>query len=73
MDHWMHLVTQNVHTVTGSNSTIKVIIGPAKYPDIADQIITGPPSCSQKEPGIQDYGLPWAFSKHKPGLMLGTM
>ena len=25
----------------------------------------------QLEPGIQDYRLPWMFSKHKPGLMLG--
>ena len=58
--------------VTGRNSTIKVIIGTAEYPDTADQIITDPPQCSQEEPGIQDYGLPWAFSKHKPGMMLGT-
>jgi len=58
--------------VTGRNSTIKVIIGTAEYPDIADKIITDPPPCSQEEPGIRDYGLPWAFSKHKPGMMLGT-
>jgi hypothetical protein len=25
----------------------------------------------QLEPGIQDYRLPWVFSKHKPSLMLG--
>jgi len=28
---------------------------------------------SQLEPGIRDYRLPWAFSKHKPGLMLETV
>jgi hypothetical protein len=67
----MPLVTQNVHRVTGSNSTIKVIIGPAENPRIAYQIITDLPPCSQEEPGIQDYGLPRAFSKHKPSLMLG--
>jgi len=27
---------------------------------------------SQMEPDIQDYWLPLAFSKHKPGLTLGT-
>ena len=26
---------------------------------------------SQLKPGIQDYRLSWAFSKHKPSLMLG--
>jgi hypothetical protein len=26
---------------------------------------------SQLEAGIQDYKLPWAFSKHKSGLILG--
>jgi len=28
------------------------------------------PHVSQLEPDIQDYWLPWAFSKHKLGLML---
>jgi len=27
---------------------------------------------SQLEGGIQNYKLPWAFYKHKPGLMLRT-
>ena len=27
---------------------------------------------ARQEPGIQDYRLAWAFSKHTPGVMLGT-
>jgi len=59
-------------TVTGRSLTIKVIIGTTEYPDIADQITTDTPPCSQEEPEIQDYWLSWAFSKHKHGMLLGT-
>jgi hypothetical protein len=47
-------------------------MGPAEYQDIAIQIITDPPNVTELEPGIQEYKLTWAFSKYKPGRMLGT-
>ena len=40
-----------------------VITGPAEYQDIADRIITDPPPCFTAGPVVQDYRLPWAFSK----------
>jgi len=68
----MHVVTLNVHVVTGSNLTMqsnyrtsRILILLPKSSQIRLYI-------SQFEPGIQDYKVPWAFSKYKPGLMLVT-
>ena len=43
LDHRMHLFTQNVHVVTGSNSTVQRTSG---IPIYCTQIITDPPACS---------------------------
>jgi hypothetical protein len=50
----------------------RVITEPAEYQNIAAQIVTDPLLCFKLEPGIKDYRFPWAFPKHRPGLMLWT-
>ena len=66
LDHRMHLATANVHVVTGSNSTIQNKYRTSRIVDTAAQIIKIWLHVSQLEPGIQDYRLSWAMSKHKP-------
>ena len=69
-DRRVYLVTQNVNIVTGSNST--------DHSNYRTSRIWLPKSSqinvhiSRLEPGIQDYKLPWAVSKPKLSLMLGT-
>jgi hypothetical protein len=47
-------------------------MGPAEYQDIAAQSSMIHLHDSQMEPDIQNYRLPWAYSKHQTGMILGT-
>ena len=75
-DHRVHLVTQNVNIVTGSNSTDHSNYRTSRIPRYGypnhHRSTSIKVHISQLEPGIHDYKLPWAVSKPKLSLMLGT-
>jgi hypothetical protein len=64
--HRMHLITYNVHVITGSNSTNQRNYRTNRIPRYCWFHV------SQLEPGIQFYRFSWAFFEQKPGLMWET-
>ena len=74
LDHRMHLVKSNVHVVTGSNLTIQSDYRTSRIPRYCCPNHHRSASmfhCWSN--AFKMYRLPWAFSKPKPGMMLGTM
>ena len=73
LDYSMHLVTENVHIATGSNWTIPSNYRISRILRYCCPNRHGPPPYVTIGTSSQDYRLPWAFSRRKPGLMLGTV
>jgi hypothetical protein len=72
LDCKMHMVTKNVHIATGCNWTLPSNYRTGRIPRYCCLNHHRPPPCFTIGTGSQDCRLPWAFSRHKPGLMLGT-